>query len=84
VSWTDHIYEILLTGVIAIMAFFGKRELNKVDKLDDSKADKEDLAELMKRLDAHLEDDKELRRDLTRSVAEVREHVARIAGRLES
>lgn len=76
---------------MAVMGWFGKREIARLDELDKRKAEKSEIAEVLKRLDAHLEDDKDLRRELTERLEQVAEAtvktaltVARIEGQLTS
>lgn len=85
----EHIGEIAIGCVVALMGWFGKREIARLDELDKRKAEKSEIAEVLKRLDAHLEDDKELRRELTErldkvahAAVETAVTVARIEGQL--
>lgn len=87
--WEEHLGEALLAVVVTVMGFFGKRELKRIDDLDDKKANKTDIAALLRQLESHIEDDKELRREVSRkfdefgeSLSEVRVSVAKIAGKL--
>ncbi len=68
----------LLSMWIAVLTFFGKRELKRLDE----KADGEDVKELLRQLNLHSEDDKELQTRIMESLSDVREHVARISGKL--
>lgn len=86
--WEEHLGEALLAVVIAVMGFFGKRELKRIDDLDDKKANQTDIAALLKQLESHIQDDKELRREVSRkfdefgeTLSDVRVSVAEIAGR---
>jgi septation ring formation regulator EzrA len=91
VSWiTEHVTEALLGIVMALMAFLGKRALERIDDLDERKADKDDISTLLRQLERHIEDDKELRREVSRNfhefgqqLSEVRVSVAKIAGQLD-
>lgn len=85
--------EIILGVVIVVFGFFTKRELNRIDDQFrglDEKANKEDLAIALKRLDEHIADDKAMRHELAEGLAnlnktltETQVSVARIAGRLD-
>jgi hypothetical protein len=75
---------------MALMAFLGRRAIDRLDDLDERKADKSDISTLLKQLEGHIEDDKELRREVSHKFAEfgeqladVRVSVAKIAGRLD-
>lgn len=90
-SISEHIGEIAIGCAVALMGWFGKREIARLDELDKRKAEKSEIAEVLKRLDAHLEDDKDLRRELTERLEQVAEAtvktaltVARIEGQLTS
>jgi hypothetical protein len=81
----QHAIESVLGIVVALLAFFGKREIKRIDE----KADQEDVEALLKRMDEHIQDDKELRKDLRESMdrfaerlTETSEHVAHIRGKL--
>ena len=85
----EHITEALLGVVVTLMGFLGKRALERIDELDDKKAEKADIAALLKQLENHIEDDKELRREVSNkfdefgaALSEVRVSVAKIAGQL--
>ena len=87
---TDHITEALLGIVMALMAWLGRRAIDRLDALDEKKADKADISTLLKQLEGHIEDDKELRREVSHkfdefgaALSEVRVSVAKIAGRLD-
>jgi hypothetical protein len=90
VQWlAEHITEALLGVVVTLMGFLGKRALERIDELDDKKAEKADIAALLKQLENHIEDDKELRREVSNkfdefgaALSEVRVSVAKIAGQL--
>jgi hypothetical protein len=80
-------FEITVGVVIAALAFFGRRELNRIDQ----KVDKADFAAALKRLDDHIADDKAMRVELTESLGamnktltETQVAVARIAGRFDA
>lgn len=83
----DKWFEIAVAIVIAALAFFGKRELNRIDQ----KVDKADFIAALKRLDDHIADDKELRAEITeslgainRTLTETQVSVARIVGRFDA
>jgi hypothetical protein len=80
-------FEIGTALVISALAFFGKRELSRIDQ----KVDKADFAAALKRIDDHIADDKAMRAELTESLAtmnktltETQVSIARIVGRLEA
>ena len=76
-----HLIEILLGGIIAVLSFFGKRYINKVEELEDEKADKSsvnkitdaihnDIRDVGESLDAHRKETNErLDRIFTQMVA---------------
>jgi hypothetical protein len=79
--------EVGLAVVIGALAFFGRRELTRIDQ----KVDKADFIAAIKRLDDHIADDKAMRVELTESLAtmnktltETQVAVARIAGRFDA
>jgi hypothetical protein len=83
----DKWFEIAVAVVIGALAFFGKRELNRIDQ----KVDKADFIAALKRLDDHIADDKAMRVELSESLAtmnrtltETQVAVARIAGRFDA
>lgn len=72
---------------LAVLTFWGKRELKRLD----GKADKDEMQRLFVTLEGHIKDDKEMRRELTErlddvveAVTETKVSVARIAGQLDS
>lgn len=90
-SLSEHAGEILIGCAVALMGWFGKREIARLDELDKRKAEKTEIVEVLQRLDAHLEDDKDLRKELTSRLEQVAIAsqqtalaVARIEGQLES
>jgi phage shock protein A len=91
VSWfSEHFAELLLGAIMSVMGWLGIRAVDRLDKMEEKKADKEDLASLIKHLERHIDDDRELRREVSRkfdefgeSLSEVRVNVAQIRGRLE-
>lgn len=95
----DRWFDIAVAIVIGALAFFGKRELSRIDGKADKaeldrihdKADKAALTAVLVRLDTHIADDRALRAELTESLSamnktltETQVAVARIAGRLDS
>jgi chromosome segregation ATPase len=91
VSWfLDHIPEGVVTALVGILGFIGRRAINRLDQIESQKADKDDLATLLRQLEQHIEDDREQRREVSRkfdefgeTLADVRVSVGTIAGRLE-
>lgn len=56
-----------LTAVIAVMAFFGRRELKRIDE----KPARTEFDDMLRRLDEHIADDKQLRAELSESLAQM-------------
>jgi hypothetical protein len=91
VQWlTEHITESLLAAVVMLMGFLGKRAIERIDEIDARKANKDDLTALLRQLESRIEDDRELRRQVSSkfdefgdALSQVRVSVATIAGRLE-
>jgi len=56
-----------LTTVMAVLAFFGKRELKRLDE----KPSKEAFDAMLQRLDEHIADDKAMRAELSDGLAQM-------------
>jgi hypothetical protein len=69
----DKWVEIGLAAVMAILAFFGKRELSRKD---------DDVREAMRRLDNHIRECKEQHDKVADTLLKISTSVARIEGRL--
>ena len=76
----------LLAMWLGVLTFFGRRELSRLD----NKAERSDFDATLRRIDEHIQDDKELRAvieekfdTIMRTNTETQVQVARIAGRLE-
>lgn len=68
-EWLEaHWVEAFLGVVMGLMAFFGKRELDRVDK----KADSKDVSAVLVALDAHVVEDKETKMTLLNELKEIR------------
>lgn len=72
---------------LAVLTFWGRRELARLD----DKADRKEMQRLFETLEAHIRDDKDMRKELTErlddvveAVTETKVSVARIAGQLDS
>ena len=72
---TDYIAEVALGTVSAVMIWLGKREIARIDKLEQGKADKEDIRELIDRVTERLD-------KVAESSAATSRAVARIEGQL--
>ena len=72
---TDHIAEVAIGAVVAVMAWLGKREMGRIDQLEQGKADKEDIRELIDKVTERLD-------KVAESSAATSRAVARIEGQL--
>jgi Tfp pilus assembly protein PilO len=85
--FADKWFEILVAAVVAVLAYFFKRELGRMDKMasvDDLKATKDDVKAALARLDAHLGECREQNKNVADTLLHVSSAVARIEGRLDS
>lgn len=69
-EWLEgHWLEVLLGIVMGLMTFFGKRELDRVDR----KADTKDVSAILATLDAHVEEDRETRVEILGELKSMRQ-----------
>jgi hypothetical protein len=67
-TWLEnHIGESVVAAVVAIMAFFGKRELKRIDE----KANSKDMSALFTTLTAHIEEDRETKREIIAALSKM-------------
>jgi len=74
----DKWLEIGLLAGISILAYFGRREMNRID----TKADQHDVKEALKRLDSHISECREQNEKVSDTLLHVSTAIARIEGRL--
>ena len=78
--FADKWFELVVAAVIAVLAFFFKRELGHIEKL----ASKDEVAAALARLDAHIGECREQNKNVAETLLHVSNAVARIEGRLDS
>lgn len=76
---SDKWIELGLAAVVAILAYFFKRELGRID----DKASKADVTAALSRLDSHISECREQNKAVADTLMHVSNAVARIEGRLE-
>lgn len=68
----------LLTGGLALCGWIGRQVWVRFD----GKADRAELKAILERIDEHSEKDAKIQGEICESLADVREHVAKISGKL--
>lgn len=69
----EHLGELAVTALVALLAYLGKRELSRKD---------EDVKDAVKRLDDHIRECREHQERVADTLLEVHKSVARIEGQL--
>lgn len=78
--FADKWFEIAVAAVVAVLAFFFRRELGRIERM----ASKDDVAAALARLDAHIGECREQNKNVADTLLHVSNAVARIEGRLDS